>query len=182
MVLFSQSVISVSADKSCKLTDLETGRVVTKIPFDTVPLKVDVHLSKQFVITTDEFGCIYFHDFREKLGIKKLVDSSHCPVSCFIKSDFDLVFFDFERNTRLIDFRTNQIVVNKQLPNVVNCGISTKDSRFLIIADTDIKLLNKLSLDVKLLHKIDKGNIQAIARNANEIFSGGFDCEIKVFL
>ena len=136
--------------------------------------------SQQFVIVTDEKGNIFFHDFRDRLGAKKLVDSSQSPISCIIRNDFDVIFFDHDKNSRLIDFRKNQIMLAKKMNEIVRCGVTTKDPNYVLVGDTDVRLVNKQSLNVKLVHRIDKGPINAMARMGSQLFTGGHDCELKV--
>lgn len=182
LFIFHNSLVTVSSDKFCKLTDLETLKVISSIPYSSTPCKTELLESQQFIIVADQFGSIYFHDFRQKVGAQKLVDSSKSLVTCFIKNDFDVFIFDQDKNSRLIDFRTNQIVIDKKLAEVVRCGVPTIDPRFVIVADHDVRLVNKLSLDVKLVHKIDKGPIYSMVRVGSQLFTGGFDKELKVGL
>jgi hypothetical protein len=65
------------------------------------------------------------------------------------------------------------------MPEIVRCGVPSKDPRYLFIGDTDIRLVSKLSMDVKMVHRVDKGPIHAMARSGNDIFTGGFDTELK---
>lgn len=178
--LHQESVLTVSSDRSCRITDLETRKVTGKVAYDTSPLKIEIHATQKFVIVTDEHGSIFFHDFRDRLGARRLVDDSRSPISCILKSDTDILFFDQNRNSRLIDFRTNQIVLDKRMSEIVNCGAPSKDSRFVFVGDTDIRLVNKLSMDVKMVHKVDRGPIFGMARLGGHILSGGFDTELKV--
>lgn len=180
LVIHREGVVSVSSDKTCRLFDLETQKAVSRITYDTRPQKLDVHSGQRFVIVTDELGSIYFHDFRERLGARRLVDDSRSPITCIIKGESEVLFFDEDRNSRLIDFRTNEIMLDKRMNEVVRCGAPSRDSRFVFVGDTDIRLVNKLSMDVKLVHKVDRGPILAMARAGGSIFSGGFDTELKV--
>lgn len=180
-MIHKNSFVALSSDKTCKLVDLSTQKVISKIIYETIPLKAEVHSFQQFFIVTDHVGNIFFHDFRERIGPKRLVDSTNSLITCIIQNDNDVILFDKSMNSRLIDFRTNQIVLDKYMTQIVNCGVPTKDPQYVIIADTDLKLVNKLSLEVKLFHKIDKGTVYTMGREGKDIFTGGFDKELKVF-
>ena len=182
LTIYDKSILTVGSDQYCKQTDIETEQVVSEIGYTSVPLKIEFYPDNQFIMTTDNFGNIFLNDFRAKVGRIQMIDNSTSPVSCIIKNEYDFVFFDYEKNSRIVDFRNNEIIVIKRLKEVVNCGVSSKNSKYIITADKNINLYNKYNLELKMVHPIQKGQIHAMTRVGNSLFTGGFDCEIKVIL
>lgn len=155
-------------------------KVVSKVGYDTRPQKLDIHTSQRFVIVADEFGSVFFHDFREKLGSRRPIEDFGSPISCIFQNESEVVFFDEARKSWLMDFRTNEIRVVGRMPEIVRCAVPSKDPRFIFVGDIDVRLVNKESMAVNKVHRIDRGPILGMGRFGDDIFTGGFDTELKV--
>ncbi len=161
---------------------MSSDKEVSAVSYNAIPEKLELHKSQGFIIVGDANGSVFLHDFREKLGPRKPIENSHSKITCLMLDEFELIFFTEDKKVRQVDFRVNKLRVDENFDEIVRCAIYADNPEYLIIADSDIKLVSRLNMEVKFVHKVDKGRINAMIRDRNAIIFGGFDCELKVRL
>jgi hypothetical protein len=157
-------------------------REISKVICQNIPEKLSYVKGHSLMLSSDNRGSLFLHDFRDRVGSIKLTQNIGASITCLLTIDSEVLLFSSDLKCRALDVRTGQTSIRGDLAEEVFCATTTESISQIILASNDIRLVSRDTLEVKQTYRISKGRINSMLREKNMLVCGGFDCEMKVSL